>query len=394
MSNYFIKYQEDIINACKNLYGNLHFNGVLEDLNKNLSPLLIEILNSYYFENNYNANIYKKNDFYNIEFNDLNFKPFLMEYYDSIITNQIYKKINFNLEEIKKELLNIDPFYKVLLEKDELKRNLNLINKNDISYSVVEVGEDVYSIINNYHKAYQYKPSFFDSDSYLDISNKKINFDCEINDIQEIEFFTNFYNKNRKFIIAHNNYQIVGLLSLTKYGMYFNENEKDHFMKNKFIFNSYVSVSNYFKNKGIATELMCMSMEIAKKNNLIYVRSKSTNQGSMFIEKKIDKLMLEKNITHVNSENLEYLGHISNIVKSIKTEDDYLKFIPKFRDLFNELNNLNFNLKAYLDNENSFEKRVEFREKNYNIIKDKLEKFKEFFLINPRKDIKKIKIKN
>lgn len=95
-----------------------------------------------------------------------------------------------------------------------------------------------------------------------------------------------------------------------------------------------------------------------KKNNLIYVRSKSTNQGSMFIEKKIDKLMLEKNITHVNSENLEYLGHISNIVKSIKNEDDYLKFIPKFRDLFNELNNLNFNLKTYLDNENSFEKRV------------------------------------
>ena len=60
-------------------------------------------------------------------------------------------------------------------------------------------------------------------------------------------------------------------------------------MKDNFIFNSYVSVSKHFKNKGIATKMMLISMDIAKKNNLIYVRSKPTNEGSLCIEKKIDK---------------------------------------------------------------------------------------------------------
>ena len=42
--------------------------------------------------------------------------------------------------------------------------------------------------------------------------------------------------------------------------------------------------------------MMLISMDIAKKNNLIYVRSKPTNEGSLCIEKKIDKLMLTFNV--------------------------------------------------------------------------------------------------
>jgi len=393
MRNYFIKYQEDIINACKNIYGDIRFDGVLTDLNQELTPLLNEILNSYYFENCYNAIVYEKNDNFEIEFNGLKFKPFLMEYYESVITNESYRKIDFNIEDIKKELLNIDPFYKIIFEKDSIRKKLHLKNKNNIEYSIIDVKEDVFSILNNYHKIYQFKPSFFEFNSPLDKSNKKTNFDCEINDIHEIDFFSNFYNKNRKFIVAHNNFQIVGLLSLTNYKMYFNESENKNFMKDNFIFNSYVSVSKHFKNKGIATKMMLISMDIAKKNNLIYVRSKPTNEGSLCIEKKIDKLMLENDIIHVNSGSLEVLGYVSDIVKSISNKEEYLKFIPEFKTLFNYINNSNFESEKFLENEESYEKRVQYIKEKQSKIEKTVKDFKEKFIkILPKENKHKLKI--
>jgi hypothetical protein len=393
MRNYFLKYQEDIINACKNIYGDIRFEGILNDLNKQLSPLLNEILNSYYFENCYNSEINNKKDDFEIIFNGLKFKPFLIEYYESITTNKSYKKIDFNIEDIKKELLKIDPFYKIIFEEDSIRKKLYLKNKNNIEYSIVDVKEDVFSIFNDYHKIYQFKPSFFDQESPLDRANKKVNFDCEINDVQEIDFFSNFNNKNRKFIVAHNSIQIVGLLSLTNYKMYFNENENTSFMRDKFIFNSYVSVSNHFKNKGIATKMMLISMDIAKKNNLIYVRSKPTNEGSLCIEKKIDKLMIENDITHVNSESVEVLGYVSDIVKSISNKEEYCKFIPEFKNLFNYINKLNFESEKFLDNEESYEKRVQYIEENQIKINKIVKEFKEKFIkISPKENKNKLKI--
>ncbi len=393
MHNYFIKYQEDIINACKNIYGDIRFDGILNDLNKELSPLLNEILNSYYFENCYNSIIYEKNDCLELSFNGVKFQPFLIDYYESIITNNSYRKIYFNIEEIKKELLNIDPFYKIIFEEDSIRKNLHLKKRNNIEYSIVDVKEDVFSILNDYHKIYQFKPSFIEPESPLDKSNKKINFDDEINEVQEIDFFSNFYNKNRKFIVAHNDYQIVGLLSLTNYKMYFKENESNHFMKDKFIFNSYVSVSKHFKNKGIATKMMLISMDIAKKDNLIYLRSKPTNEGSLLIEKKIDKLMIENDITHVNSESLGVIEYISDIVKSINNKEEYLKFIPEFKNLFNCINNLNFEKNNFLNNEEEYEKRVQYAKDNSNKINNTVQHFKENFIKNSLKESKhKLKI--
>ena len=82
-----------------------------------------------------------------------------------------------------------------------------------------------------------------------------------------------------------------------------------------------------------------------------------------------------------------------NSVKSINNKEEYLKFIPEFKNLFNCINNLNFEKNNFLNNEEEYEKRVQYAKDNSNKINNTVQHFKENFIKNSLKESKhKLKI--
>lgn len=352
MNNYFIQYQKDIFQAYINLNKSIEYKGISENFNKQLSPLIVEILSSYYFEESFKPELLINEGHNEIKFNSkIMFTPFIdiIDFYKF----KDKKSPEINIEDIKKSLINIDPFYSIIFETDKLKQQINLINKYEIQYSIVEVGEnDIYKNIKPFHEKRINENSFYNK------KNSQFILENELKKVFDIKFINFNNNKNRHFVIAHNHNQIVGLTSLTKYSKLF-INEENHFMKNKFIYNSYVSVAKQFRGHNIAIEMVKKAIEFIKENNFIFIRSSPTENGKDYIEEKINNLTVnDKDLICINNGSNKVLSDLQKVIHSIKNEKDYSKFTNEFKSLTHKLNS------HFIERENQLIKIEDFSDCN------------------------------
>lgn len=377
MDNYFIKYQEDIIQAYKNIHGKVNYKNIFEDFNEKLTPLIFEILKSYYFEDNFSPLLTKGNSYSKIIFNGkMLFAPFInMSTYHQFTET---KKLDIDIIDIKKELINVDPFYSIIFEEDPLKQKINLIKKYEINYSIIKVEENVYEKIKPFHKlSYSANPFEVKENSYYN----SYNLEEELKEVLKMPFINFEFNKNRHFVIAYNQNQIVGLTSLTKYSMLFDREEiNNHYMHNKFIYNSYMTVAKEFRGNNISIEMMKKSLEFAKENNLIFIRSQPTEDGRSYIEKKIDQIVKnDKKIVCINYDSNKIFSDLKTFIKSINNDNDYSKFLTKFKPLINKINNDISEKNLQLDKIDDYLERLSFIEKENLIYNKDIEEFKELF---------------
>lgn len=216
-----------------------------------------------------------------------------------------------------------------------MKQKANLLEKHEISYTIVKIEDDVYEGLKGFQNLFKSENPFGHNDSY----QKSHNLEKELKTTYDISLISFNYNTNRHFVVAHNKDQIVGLTSLTNYSMFFNEDEDNHFMRHKFAYNSYVVVSSHFRGENIAVGMMKKAMDFAKENNLIFLRSSPTEDGKNYIEKKIDKIVEnDQALVCINDSAKYVISSIKDIILSMSNEVDYLKFINKLRPLVKKLN--------------------------------------------------------
>lgn len=126
MSSTLVKYEEDLLTAFQNIYFKIEKtnDNLSKALNIALTPIIMDILNSYYFEDLLKPELKKRSDYragmFEISYNGYyNETPFIsLESLDYANRDEFKDlKLNVNKEEIINELIKIDPHYKVIFEK-------------------------------------------------------------------------------------------------------------------------------------------------------------------------------------------------------------------------------------------------------------------------------------
>jgi len=340
MTSHLVKFEEDIIAAFQESYGKVEKcnNDLLIHLNKQLTPLLIDILNSYYFENDFKASYHSKKT-YNGEFNQIiyheNYEaiPFIRLEYSEYYSNQ--EPIHYppiNTEIIKQNLKEIDPFYNLIFETDALKQKLNIIKKHDIEYTIVTANEkDIFDKFSKLHKIGNYKKNWnqdFANYEYIGSLEDNLKY------LNQIEFVKFDHSTTRNYIVAHNHNQIVGISSMCNYTMLNNIYEEKVYYASKHItYNSYIAVASQFRGHGIALELLNKSIDYAKEKNMIMVRSSPTLQGKKYLYDNANELVKKRKdvciINHCDEANfLRFKNNFKNI-NSVSEFNTFLKeFIP------------------------------------------------------------------
>ena len=342
MPSQLVKYEEDIIKAYRNLYGEFTVRNqeLFSAFNSSFTPLIEEILNSYYFENDFNASTKVLEGFqagrleitYHKNYTAV---PFLGLDYRG------YEKMDHNLvvdfDALKESLKKIDPFYELIFEKDTLKRKLNIIKKHDIEYKIVKVGErDIAKVFSEFHKISKYEKNWnqqYAQYEYDDSMNDNLKY------LNRMEFLNFDYMTNRLFVVAYNQNQIVGLASLTEYSMLDKLNEKkQYYAKKNIMYNSVVMVASQFRGQGIGLELLNKSFDYANDNNLIFIRSHPSRDGSKYLYKNANELALKKtDVCIINSPLEDVFCMFKNQLKNVNNDKEYNIFLNVLKPAIKEI---------------------------------------------------------
>ncbi len=362
----FVKFEEDIITAYQNIYGAIKdFNDSLfYFLNKNFTNLLSDILNSYYFENDFNSSLsLDDKGKYKINFRETkSFYPFLeIDYLKDEDLNGNYT-INFDSKKIISELKQIDPLYKLIFEESDLIRTLNLKNKHDLKFKEIHIGSDnAFNEFSKIHKIGMYNKNWESYKTYqifdtLEKDLKKLN---------KLSFINFDAMKNRTFIIAYNDYQIAGVSCIANYSKFDDQDNKEYFARKNIAYSSYISVSSQFRGKNLGIELMKKTFEYSRKNNKILIRSSSTDEGALYLEKKIDDLMNKNlDLPIITHENEEHFYKLKNLIISINNDSDYSLFYKSLQPLLLTISKLS-------DNKNNIYSSIDYDyEKDKSLISD------------------------
>ena len=328
-----------------------------QKLNEILSPLLFKIMNSYYFDKQYKNIELIKNENYEGKSSIYKIKDADVEDKYSMFSSQLnqdwdYKKNNNNLkinlveDIIFKRLIKIDPIYEILLEKDPLKQRLNHINKNNLKFEWIYIENNLFETLNSFHKI-----SSFREPNYMESSNleNNLNNDC---DLQFISFGN---NTKRHFLIAHNDLEIAGIVSLPN---------KSHFKDTPFKDNikvpSYISVSRAFRGNGLAIKMFEKVIEKAKNEDWVIVRSSPSEDGRDYLETKIDNIVLNNNDSLIVNSNLSNnFDMLKDYYKDINNLEQFKKINFTILNSFKEIEKINNEYKPLIELESIFDKKIE-----------------------------------
>lgn len=260
-------------------------------LSKFLSPILLKVLNSYYFNHQYkkvelsNEEIYTYNQrvelpvFKDTE-NHYSYHMF-KEYLDNDLPKGNFKHSNFeNVTEntIMNQLKKDNSLYEILFEDDPLKQKINLLKKNDLKFEWIYVENNLYEKVSNLHKIAEIKNNY----SFDNLQNN-------LNEDNDLKFVNFDANKNRYFLIAYNDYEVAGIASLPNASHYKDLNIKDNIKTL-----SYLSVSKPFRGQALSVKMFDEILSKAEKDNWIILRSSPSDDGNKYLKSNIDKIV-EKN---------------------------------------------------------------------------------------------------
>lgn len=175
------------------------------------------------------------------------------------------------------DMLKQDPVFSVLLTDDPIQQILNLKNKNNIEFKKVECTE---------------KSSLKVSELFK-LENRS-NMMSTLMNHYSLNYFPQNTDKEYIAIVAHNDFEIAGMTSLVDASTY------NKFPKNMVYYVSYIEVSEQYYGRQLGIELMMQAIEHARKNDLILLRTPSSENGSTYIKEKINEIAKKSDVILVS----------------------------------------------------------------------------------------------
>lgn len=395
----FIKFEEDIIKAYQKINGKFEnvTDSLFTQLNKEFTPFLNEMINSYYFENDFKSNIeYNESDeAFNICYHEDEIaQPFLnlgyLKYDDK---PSIDYKIKVDSKKMIEVLKTIDPIYTLIYEESAVKRQLNLINKKELEFMTIKTtSENIYEVFSQLHSIGHYEKNWNQHQKYQIESTLQ-------NDLKRLNklSFVNFDgNINRTFIIAYNKNQVAGLSCIATYSRFdeFDKETKDqYFARSKMAYSSYIAVASQFRGNGLGVELMKKTIEYANEHKMILIRSSSTSEGHSYMKENIDNIVLKtKDTVIVNASDEGYFNEFSNIIRNIKNDKEYDDFYERIKPTMAKISEVSINYdrvsETYGDD---YEKKMAFRLEGLEELGEAMKEFQDSYSTKKTKNTRKIK---
>lgn len=384
-----IKFEEDIIKAYQLVNGNFENinDSLFIELNKKLTPFLVEMMNSYYFEGDFKATLDEDKDGETSIINyhvDETCRPFLdLNYLKYDDRKSVDYNIQVNKEKLIEALKSIDPLYNLIYEESAVKRKLNLVNKKELEFMIIKTtSENIYETFAKLHTIGHYEKNWNKHQKYQIESTLQDNLK-KLNKLSFVNFDSNI---NRTFIIAYNKNQVAGLSCIATYSHFddYDKEDKDqYFARNKMAYSSYIAVASQFRGNGLGVELMKKTIEYANKNKMVLIRSSSTSEGHSFMKENIDNIVLKtKDTAIVNASDEGFFGEFSNIIKNIKNEKEYDEFYEKLKPTMLKISEISINYDQMSElYEDDYEKRMEIRLEGLALVSEISKNFKDSFTL-------------
>lgn len=267
---------------------------------------------------------------------------------DAPYSNKRYIESIKNNDRINKtlELLKKDKIFQLLFENDPLKKIINMKNKKDFSFSLIEI--DNY----NYEQESPDKilGNFVLFEDYHDLNSTLLN-------VYALNYYVKSSDKKYDLIVCHNNHEICGVSSLIDAKQYDSTIEEN---VAKYV--SFIEVSKPYYGNKLGIKLMEEAIRIAEKNDLILFRTSSSPNGEKYIKEKIDQLSLTSNVNVVS----EYERFAVNKLLSLSLKDkktlniEVKKLLKDIRSKYseNDLYNSEIQNKILKDINDSYPKRT------------------------------------
>jgi hypothetical protein len=172
------------------------------------------------------------------------------------------QKINKTIDRLKE-----DPIFNMLLTDDSIQQLLNLKNKNNIEFKTIETGYYNTSGVTDMLK--------FENSSYCNAT---------LMNHYSLNYFPQNKDKQYTAIVAHNDFEIAGIIGIIDSNTYNEYPEK---------FASYISfieVGEQFYGRQLGIQLMKEAIEYARKEDLILFMTPYSDNGSTYIHQKINEL--------------------------------------------------------------------------------------------------------
>lgn len=226
---------------------------------------------------------------------------------------EINQKINKTLNCLKEH-----PIFNMLLTEDPVQQLLNLKNKNNIEFKQLDAG--LYNTDN--------------ITNILKFENKSYSMSTLMNHYS-LNYFPQNRDDNYTAIVAHNDFEIAGIISLIDSKKY--HDLPDNFAKDV----SFVEVSEQYYGRQIGIQLMKKAIEHAKQEDLILFMTSYSDNGSTYIQQKINELAKTSGVIIVSSSEKETAFKVINKNKS--------KSISEIRDKISDV--LNYTRTNYNESE-------------------------------------------
>lgn len=258
-------------------------------------------------------------DVFNYEIDGFNDSPnknfsFKSPYFNSFSIHNI--ELN---EKIKKTIkkLKEDSYYEKIFESDEIRKIINLKNRHDFKISILDVKNN-----NN------------EEISKLSKISEDYSLNSDLSKLYGLKYFPLNRDNEFKAIVAHNDFEISGVLSLCPPC-------ENNIRKDSCLYLSYVSVCQPFYGEGLGIKMVEYAIEYAEKNKLVLFRTSSSNDGEKYIKDKITQIGIDKKIPIISCEERNL---IIKILEKIKDKDN--DYIYKFTN-----NVLDYARKNYSESE-------------------------------------------
>lgn len=321
---------ESLIHTLSELYIDTFFIDELTQRDYDIINLsLFDYHNSYYFNNSFkhielardladNSIILKDNqkkatyDSNPITRDDRNYNN------NKPITRTDFSDLSNDLSFFKEALNESSKLFSLIFEENEIKKVINLKNRNEIMFTEIEVSNserDLNKILAKFHLV----------DRDYTTSNLIENYG--------FNYLKNIGNDMpTRLYIAHNNYEIAGIMQL---GDSLFIDDLDYLYKDKFKYIKSVEVSSLFRGQNIGIQLYMKALERNEENREILINSRYTKEGSLYLENKV--IALTKNYKGVFILENEKQNYAYDAIEEIfKKDQNYNDCFIKFNSLLIE----------------------------------------------------------
>ncbi len=201
-------------------------------------------------------------------------------------------KINKTIEKLKENKI-----FDVIFSDDEVVKLLSVKNRKEFDFKLLKI-ENSKEEVAEYLKF---------EESY--------NLNSALKNIYGMKYFSQSRDKNYNLIIAHNEFEIAGTLAMIDGKTYHD------IPKNLCSYVSYIEAGTPFFGNKLGLRLMEKAIKHAKENDLMIIRTSSSENGKQYIKDKITEMGIKENIPLISESERDIIIPIMINLKNNKKDE-------------------------------------------------------------------------